>query len=630
MNKKRAMIFLFFDAAGIVDDYVTHLLSKLHPHAEHLLVVSNSPFAEGQKEKLAAVCDEVMVRKNVGFDVMAYKDGIDHIGWDNLANYDELILLNYTFFGPLQSITEMFNKMDEKEVDFWGLTDHGEVSPSPFSNHQVLPRHIQSHWIAVRKRMLLSPEFKRYWEKMPAIRSYEDSVMHHETRFTIHFESRGFTSYVLWPSDRYSSPSAVLDDATTMVADGCVLVKRRTFFHTPLYMDRNGILGQNLISAIEKYTDYPVDLIWSNLSRSSVPRDLVANLNLVHVLPDQKLPEVSPEVNNLRVVALAHIFYPSMTAEIVNQLQNLPSGWDLIITTPTAEKAKEIESKLETLGIVGEVRVVASNRGRDVSAFLLGCADVFTSNKYDLVVKIHSKLSPQDGPNVGGLFKRHLYECLLGSSGHAANVLNLFIRHPNLGMVIPPVPHIGYPTMGHAWFENKKPAQELMATMGLHLPFDDTTPVAAYGSMFIARPELFAPLVKLGLRWEDFPDEGGYIDGSIAHVIERLFAYVVLAQGHHVREVINPEQGSINYGALEYKLQALSKYLSARTDEAERDLKMLRWIVSRDTFKREYPRITAVVRPILKQMRLARIRTKRTASDLSKRVERIRKRNRNK
>ena len=42
----------------------------------------------------------------------------------------------------------------------------------------------------------------------------------------------------------------------------------------------------------------------------------------------------------------------------------------------------------------------------------------------------------------------------------AANVLRLFQQHPSLGMVFPPVYHVGYPTLGHAWFLNKGRAEE--------------------------------------------------------------------------------------------------------------------------------------------------------------------------
>jgi rhamnosyltransferase len=209
------------------------------------------------------------------------------------------------------------------------------------------------------------------------------------------------------------------------------------------------------------------------------------------------------------------------------------------------------------------VRIVASNRGRDISAFFVDCADVIDGDDYDIVVKLHSKRSPQDGPNIGELFKRHLFENLLSSPGYAANVLRLFQQHSSLGMVFPPVYHIGYPTLGHAWFTNKEFAEDEAKQLGLHVPFDDTTPVSAYGSMFIARPHTLRAITAAGYKHEDFPDESGYADGALTHVIERLMSYAVLSSGHHVREVMNAEHAAINYNFLEYRAIAIGAELPA-------------------------------------------------------------------
>ncbi len=62
--------------------------------------------------------------------------------------------------------------------------------------------------------------------------------------------------------------------------------------------------------------------------------------------------------------------------------------------------------------------------------------------------------------------------------------------------------------------------------------------------MFIARSGALSPLTGAGLVPEDFPfEEGGYKDGSLAHVIERLLAYAVLSRGY-ARPVMTPKCGA--------------------------------------------------------------------------------------
>ena len=158
---------------------------------------------------------------------------------------------------------------------------------------------------------------------------------------------------------------------------------------------------------------YPVELIWRNLARTVEPRVLNANAAMHEVLFDVDVSYDS--ARPLRIVAILHIFYPEMTGEMLDLADNLRARYDLVITTPDAERAAAISdmvSRREPRGNV-DVRVLASNDGRDQSAFLIGCRDVLLDDRYDLVVKLHSKKTPQDGFNVGRHFKRQQFSNLL-------------------------------------------------------------------------------------------------------------------------------------------------------------------------------------------------------------------------
>lgn len=557
---KRVAFYLFFDPDGRVDDYVLYKLTKLREHVEHIFVVSNSPLDDEARERLESVADTVWVRENVGFDVWGYKEAQERFGWDNLADYDELILLNYTFFGPIFPFSELFDRMDAQDVDFWGLTEHAEVDPHPHHGTGVMPRHLQSHWYAVRREMFMSPEYRSYWTDMPMITSYFDSIDRHEARFLQHFNDLGFTSEVAFPLEDYPSMHPVFDDIVLMLQNRLPIIKRRIFFHDPLYLDRQAIIGRDAMDLIEA-SDYPSELIWSNVVRSSKPRVLGTNFSMMEILPDD---EHGLDRSSLpRIVVVCHLYYDELVDEMLDHVETLPGEVDLVVTTTDAEKQRRIEEAVARRGRTGrnEVRVIPSNRGRDVSAFVVGCADVLQDERYDLVVKIHGKKSVQDGYNAGQWFKRHLLENLLPNPGYAANLVALFQQHPTLGMVFPPVIHMGYPTLGHAWFANKGPAKAFAKRFGITVPLDDSTPLSPFGSMFVARRDALLPLAEAGLTWEDFPAEGGYKDGTLAHVIERMFSYVAMGRGYHVRTVMNARLASVSHTFLEYKLQALSAFL---------------------------------------------------------------------
>ena len=558
---RRAAFYLFYDPEGQVDDYVLHTLGHLRSHVEHLFVVSNSPLDDVARGRLESAADTVWERENVGFDVWAYKESMAEFGADRIAELDEIILLNCTFFGPLGTFDGLFEEMEARtDLDFWGITEHGKTKRHPFDKQKTMPAHLQSHWLAVRSRMTGSPEWDEYWREMPMIESYADSVMRHESVFTSWFAERGFTWAAAYPATPYDSAHPIMDNPAAMVAAGCPIVKRRSFFYDPLYNEAEANDGRHLARLMAD-RGYPVEALYSNLARTSTPRWLATNLGLLEVLPEVDL---GYDLGHpLRVVAIAHIFYPEMTDEVVDWLDHLPGRYDLVVTTTTEEKRATIAAALAARGREVDLRIVGSNRGRDVSAFLVDCRDVLESGRYDIVVKVHSKKQPQDKQNVAELFKRHMFENLLSSPGYAANVLRLFQQHSSLGMVFPPVYHIAYPTLGHSWFLNKPRAEREAKDLGIHVPFDRSTPLSAYGSFFIARPEALRLLVQRGYTHEDFPDESQYGDGALTHVVERLMSYAVLATGHHCREVMNAELAATNYSYLEYRAIALGQRLPA-------------------------------------------------------------------
>lgn len=557
---KRAGIFLFYDPEGKVDDYILGCLGSLQEHMDYLLVVSNSPLDETNRKRLESVSSEVMERKNVGYDVGAYRDGLRHLGWDHMGDYDELVLFNYTFFAPIHPWASLFERTDKWDTDFWGITEHDEVRPHPFLPKLVMPRHIQSHWIAVRASLSTTKDWRTYWEDMPPIESYNDSIQWHESRFTGYFNALGYRHEVAYNVDDYPSANPVFDNANLLLQDGCPILKRRNLFHNPLHLDRFAIIGADMLEQA-RLAGYDTDLILSNLARTSKPRDLVTNAGLTWVVPQSASEETYAAAATQKVLAVAHIFYADMAEEILQRLSVLPKGYYLVATTSNEENQAQIRAVMERYGVEGEVRVVASNRGRDIGAFLVDCNDVLASGKWDIVVKIHSKKSVQDDYNAAQLFKTHLYDNLLNSRAHVANILAEFAAHPSLGMVLAPLPHMGYPTMGHAWFTNREPAQVVAKRLGINVPFDKDMPLATYGSMFIARPQALAKLVNAGFKPENFPVEGGYKDGSLAHVLERLMAYAALSEGFYVRPVLAPKWAEVYYGYLEYKLAAVSSFL---------------------------------------------------------------------
>ena len=191
---KRLGICFFYDQDGIVDDYVTYLLDDLIKSMQDMVVVCNGFLNADGRKVFNKYTKDIIVRENKGLDVWAYKTALDYIGWERLQEYDEIILLNATIMGPIYPFAEMFQKMDKRDLDFWGITKYGKEEFDPFgcNPYGYIPEHIQSHFMVYRRTLINSQEFQSYWNNIPEINSYKESVGMHESYFTKYFADKGF------------------------------------------------------------------------------------------------------------------------------------------------------------------------------------------------------------------------------------------------------------------------------------------------------------------------------------------------------------------------------------------------------------------------------------------------------
>jgi len=559
---RRVAFYLFYDNDGIVDDYIVYKLRMLREHVETIFFVSNSKIAPDSLKKIKELVDVVHCRENIGFDVWAYKEAIETFGWDQVRQYDEAILLNYTFFGPIFPFSELFSEMDKPGIDFWGISSHQEVTPNPFNGTGTLPYHIQSHFIAVRKELLNSESFYRYWSEMPMIKSYEDSILKHEARFTKHFSDLGFKYAVSIGPESYNTDHPIFSEMDLAIERRSPILKRRPFFHDPVFIESEAIDVKRAFDLVRETSDYDVGLIWKNLVRTTPLRTLYSNLEQLSVISDTHVESNSTKPVSKKVAVIAHVYYVDMLDEMLGYINNIPAPFSLFITTDSEEKKELIDRFFaERDSLDCKVLVCESNHGRDTSALFITCRDIVLSGGYDLICRLHSKKSPQDGWSKASMFKRHLCENLLASPAYVQNVLDMFENEPWVGVAMPPVVHIGYPTLGHGWFLNRERAVALARELEFNVPLDHETPIATYGSMYWFRPESLRKLFEHNWSWNDF-DEKHYGDGDLPHVLERLITYCAQDAGFLSRCIMTPKQVSKNYVKLEYKLQALSSCFS--------------------------------------------------------------------
>lgn len=279
---RRFLIFLLYDPDGFVDDAVLHTLRGFRPHVEFIYVVVNGYLQEASRAQLQEVVDEVHERDNVGFDVGAYRSAIGRIGYEKLGEYDELLLVNYTFLGPLSSFDELFVRMDRSLVDFWGLTDHREITPHPLLGKGTMPHHLQSYWLAFRRSLFSSQEFREYWANITNANSYNEVIAVFETELTKHFADLGFLWESAFPIEKYEVWNASMESPIALLNDGAPMVKRRIFFHDVVDMTFRGVSAREVADrAIE--LGLPREVLIEGIIRRTPVRALAVGLGLTLV-----------------------------------------------------------------------------------------------------------------------------------------------------------------------------------------------------------------------------------------------------------------------------------------------------------------------------------------------------------
>ena len=372
-----------------------------------------------------------------------------------IAEFDEVVLTNDTWFGPVRPYGPVLERMGERAVHFWGMTDHAREEPNPFTHKGVLPYHLQSFWIAVRREMFLSEAWAAYWRELPPMPSYFDAVLEHEALFTERF-SRPAATPTTSPTRRPTTRPTTLRCSIPicLLADGCPVLKRRPFFHYPPFLDRHAVIGRADPAARGRRLRLPArpDLAEPRPQRAAESAE--RGCRDARGAPRRRRL-VRPRQRPLRIVAVAHV----RGAERRRRRAGAAGGD--VRRPSTSSSRRPIANRLDSLRalvdeldararrVAREVRLVPARRGRDMSAFFVGCRDVLTPRC----------LRPRDQgahPHARGALVEHgaLLPPLSGreparaAPGYVANVLGLFQREPGLGVVFPPMIHIGYATPG--------------------------------------------------------------------------------------------------------------------------------------------------------------------------------------
>ena len=444
---KRILIYHHFDPRDIIDDYVIYFLKAFRAEGCDISFGSNSNLNQIELAKLDDVVNKITLRENRGFDFASWRDQLQGYGKERLEVYDQVIIANSTTYGPLFPLDELFTFLETQSFDFWAPTLHTAA--------YGIPVHVQPYVLVVRKGLHQSDVFWDFWNSIQD--DYEDQwdiIWEAEIRLTYEFYKEGFNYAVGANLEDASEIRAlghyepfVLHAAAHLISQSRLcFVKVKAFYH----LDSRSLQQTPLIFDALKNQDskYPVKLIVEHQRRVSplswhrnLPGTMIGDsllpLKVAHKDGENQREQLSDEP----IGVFAHIYYPDSINYLKKYLKNIPTLFDLNITTPDQSLENllmldELQQYLPKLRSI-EIRVV-ENRGRDIAPWILEFRD--KQFDYDIALKLHVKRHANQPKVFGQIWNDYMFESLLGNDVQIETILDSFSRDSRLGIAFPTYP----------------------------------------------------------------------------------------------------------------------------------------------------------------------------------------------
>ncbi len=509
-----------------MSEHVLYLLKSLQKYFDNTVIISNSNLSDDDIRRLEGLQSKIIVRSNSGYDFAAWREGMLDIGWDALAEYDSVTIMNDTCFGPVFSFDPVFESMDSKKLDFWGIISHRKVVASKSPTGSTIPEHLQSFFVSFNKNVVESEPFQKFWTDVEELDDVHKVINKYETRLTSILSAAGFKYDAFFDAteiESHSDANLTIYSPEKCLYAGMPLVKVKAFTHQryPRY----------LLDKVRELTDYPVELIEDYFNEYTDPNQQI-------VILDKTIKKVnSKKVTSQKVGVHLHAFYMDVAEEFIQKFKKWPFAFDLFVTVSNEDLKNEVSKILKKHDVTAKEIVVLANRGYAVIPWMT-VANKYLKN-YDVVGHFHTKKDAHMDEWVGKVWTGDLMNMLVDS---AEDIIDNFAVNANLGIVVPEIPrHARY--LGTEMYYNINELRDIVTATYLRMNIDtkrvvDIEKIIAYiypyGMMYWYRPNALKPVTDLTFDEHEVP-YGKLPDTTILHAIERLFVYVAWSTGYDYR-----------------------------------------------------------------------------------------------
>ena len=576
MNKKttrhikRIALYVIYDKDGLLDGFRKYYLQELRKVTDRIVAVVSGTLTPESRDELEKLADDIYVRENKGLLAGAWIDGLAYVGWDTLYQYDELLMLNDSFFGPFFPIEELFEKAEESDADFYGCMKNFEDKAfTNWGGHPFKHGYLRGsicYFYIIKSRLLHSKAFKYYWTQKLNITCDWDTFFFAEMDFYDYVIDNGFRidAYQTDKLKGYCFDN-LTHQITRLIKEDKIPFARIRPFGTDMknqsMLIHYGKDPRQALEYIDKHTDYDVNLIWDYLLRTKNLTHLYNQLQLQYVLPKDCVER--PFKYDKKIAVILHIYYEDLVAKMAEYCQNFPPNTDFFVTTTDTKTFHCIKKEFTKRKLVFTA-TIRPNIGVAISSLWITYSNVVTDGKYEYVCYFHDKKSPYTNyASSGEEFGKRCYENLLGTPELIKNIINLLQDNPRLGILGGPRPYHGHYwcVCAQTWHRNYENTLKLAERLGLKVNIShNIIPVAPYGDMFWCRAKALKKVLSAGLSWKDF-DIPYKPDCTILHAIERIYGFAAQDSGYYYADIVNTDNARSDLINYQYLLETLAQIM---------------------------------------------------------------------
>lgn len=267
--------------------------------------------------------------------------------------------------------------------------------------------------------------------------------------------------------------------------------------------------------------------------------DIRKKEQLLYILPTHDGKIALPPIN---AAVIIYLYYEDTLNRYIRYIEEIPESVPVYIFSSKSNVLVILKSNIRRNSVNYGLK---QNRGRDVSTLLVAAKDIV--DKYEYFCFIHDKKSKVEYSNADmNFWISNLWDNMLCSEDYIKNILNVFEKNSEIGLLVPPEPYgeYNYVWYGDTWYVDYDNTRQLAKKMCLNSDINLSKQVITISTVFWARTGVLKKIFDLNWKYEDFMEEPMPNEGTISHAVEKILGYVAQDAGYKTGTVMTDKYAS--------------------------------------------------------------------------------------